>query len=382
MENGLAVKTSSEDSGEASKNDTPSGGCSSDEMDVDVSDSNNISGAIPITEPTGGAHHTRRRCSSNTSVSTSVTSGIGTCSSVEEVPEMDFIKELDSEDEFVPAKTHLRSSTGSSDQDEQEPEVDLKRKSSDSEGNLEDFSFLRVGSNGHANGAKCSKTENGASSSSANQDTDNNKCAFFSGPAHPSWLSEAKNGSKMAAADGNGLIKEGSNDNEFVGNNKRKQVENGSNHNKKKHGSEDNDDSDDVDHHQHDEDDDDDDDDDSSENPFDSPMEPPYPPYPPTSSSFDMYQPLPICAPPLPPPRRDLRSGPRRARGEPGEDGPGGSRRQEARGETEDEPEDEPEEEEEDPEPTGPTFRTHMKDKVDLLPIPSALKNFLLFYRT
>ena len=100
MENGLAVKTSSEDSGEASKNDTPSGG-SSDEMDVDVSDSNNISGAIPITE-TGSAHQ-RRRCSSNTSVSTSVTSGIGTCSSVEEVPEMDFIKELDSEDEFVQA---------------------------------------------------------------------------------------------------------------------------------------------------------------------------------------------------------------------------------------------------------------------------------------
>ncbi len=35
MENGLAVKTSSEDSGEASKNDT---GSSADEMDVDLSE--------------------------------------------------------------------------------------------------------------------------------------------------------------------------------------------------------------------------------------------------------------------------------------------------------------------------------------------------------
>ena len=362
MENGLAVKTSSEDSGEASKNDTPSGG-SSDEMDVDVSDSNNISGAIPITE-TGGAHQ-RRRCSSNTSVSTSVTSGIGTCSSVEEVPEMDFIKELDSEDEFVQAKSHhCQSGSGSSDQDEQEPEVDLKRKSSDSDGNLEDFSFLRVESNGSStscvNGAKCSKTENGTStslSSSSNQDSDN-KCSFFSGPAYSSWLSDSKNG-KMAASD---ALKE---DNGC--NNKRKQDQTTNNHSKKKHEGENEkeDDSDGVD------DDDDDDDDNSSENPFDSPTEPSsvYPPYP-TASSFDVYQPLPICAPPDLPPRKELPSVPHKTDDEDGEE------------EEEAAPGKRGEEEDEDQEPSGPTFRTYMKDKVDLLPIPSALKNFLLFYRT
>ena len=255
---------------------------------------------------------------------------------------------------------HCQSGSGSSDQDEQEPEVDLKRKSSDSEGNLEDFSFLCVESNGSstrcANGAKCSKTENGTStplSSSSNQDSDN-KCSFFSGPAYSSWLSDSKNG-KMAASD---ALKE---DNGC--NNKRKQDQTTNNHSKKKHEGENEkeDDSDGVD-------DDDDDDDNSSENPFDSPMEPSsvYPPYP-TASSFDVYQPLPICAPPDLTPRKGLSSVPHKTDDEDGEEeevSPGKR------------------EEEEDQEPSGPTFRTYMKDKVDLLPIPSALKNFLLFYRT
>ena len=134
------------------------------------------------------------------------------------------------------------------------------------------------------------------------------------------------------------------------------------NHSKKKHEgeSENDDDSDGVD--------DDDDDDNSSENPFDSPIEPSsmYPPYPTASSFDDVYQPLPICAPPVLPPRKDLPSVPLKADDEDGDEEVSGKRG----------------EEEEDQEPSGPTFRTYMKDKVDLLPIPSALKNFLLFYRT
>ena len=65
---------------------------SSDEMEVELLH-NNVSSAIPIT-----AGQNRQRCSSSTSVSTSYTSGIGTCSSLEEPTEMDFIKELEDED--------------------------------------------------------------------------------------------------------------------------------------------------------------------------------------------------------------------------------------------------------------------------------------------
>ena len=307
MENGLAVKTSSEDSGEASKNDTPSGG-SSDEMDVD---GNNVSGAIPITDCGG---HPRRRCSSNTSVSTSVTSGIGTCSSVEEVPEMDFIKELDSEDEFVQAKSHQGGDSERNDSGSDEQEH-LKRKSSDSEGNLEDFSFLRVESNG-SSAAKCSKTENGASSSSSRDK--NNKCS----PSSLSRLFDSKNGSKMSAFDAL--------DNNGYHNHNQDQTIN----------------------HKQDENDDDDDADEDSENPFDSPLEPPpLPPLYPSASSF--YRPIPVCAPPTPPPRKGILLDAM-----------------------------DKEEDSSQGEPSGPTFRICMKEKVDLLPIPSALKNFLLFYRT
>ncbi len=77
---------------------------SSDEMDVDICESGNASCAIPISPSNG-----RQRCSSSTSISTSYTSGIGTCSSVEEPIEMDFIKELDDEEEELNSNLVLLS---------------------------------------------------------------------------------------------------------------------------------------------------------------------------------------------------------------------------------------------------------------------------------
>ena len=67
---------------------------SSDDMDMELPEASSVhSEAIPITTGAAG----RQRCSSNTSMSTSCTSGIGTCSSVDEHSDLDFLKELDSE---------------------------------------------------------------------------------------------------------------------------------------------------------------------------------------------------------------------------------------------------------------------------------------------
>ena len=67
---------------------TPS---SSSSEDMDTSPTRqSLSHAIPITP----SSHARNRCSSSTSVSTSYTSGIGTCSSVEEQHDLDLSKEM------------------------------------------------------------------------------------------------------------------------------------------------------------------------------------------------------------------------------------------------------------------------------------------------
>ena len=67
---------------------------SSDDGDMDMmNESGEVMGAIPITP-------SRQRYSSNTSTSTSCTSGVGTCSSVEEPPEMDYIQELEDEEDL------------------------------------------------------------------------------------------------------------------------------------------------------------------------------------------------------------------------------------------------------------------------------------------
>lgn len=70
--------------------------------------------------------------------------GIGTCSSVEEVPEMDFIKELDSEDQFQTKDSS--NEEGEANVSEGEYHEYRKRKSSseDENGDFDDFSFMRA----------------------------------------------------------------------------------------------------------------------------------------------------------------------------------------------------------------------------------------------
>lgn len=98
----LLLNKSSDESSNPRKGSNTSSSTSGDEMEVDPVPvkGNNVSNAIPIVPSSG-----RNRCSSSTSVSTSATSGIGTCSSVEEPTEMDFIKELEDEEEVRPSSS-------------------------------------------------------------------------------------------------------------------------------------------------------------------------------------------------------------------------------------------------------------------------------------
>jgi len=135
---------------------------SSEDMDVELVEGihASASGAIPITAGTS-----RQRSTSSNSASTSYTSGIGTCSSVDESTEMDFIKELESEDEENPVVLNYSNA----DSVEQcEMTEGLAQKCTSSNGSKVKYeSTSELNENG-ANGLEKCLSQNGSSTESNN----------------------------------------------------------------------------------------------------------------------------------------------------------------------------------------------------------------------